>query len=254
MNWGVRMTNSELLKSSNVVITGGASGIGASLVDFYLARGSRVYSLDLTPADSAAHHILCDVRDHSSISDAMTKVRRDCETIDVLIANAGVVPSWQSTENVDLDDFTRVIEINLIGVMATLKYAAPLMRSPGGSIVITGSINSWKGDPNLASYVASKHGVLGLIKSAALDLGARGIRVNGVGPGPVATQALRSRILARNENDEVRADAYFSRLAESTALKRIATVEEVIHAIDFLASPLSSGITGELINVDGGVL
>jgi NAD(P)-dependent dehydrogenase (short-subunit alcohol dehydrogenase family) len=95
---------------------------------------------------------------------------------------------------------------------------------------------------------------LGLIKSAALDLGSRGIRVNGVGPGPIATNALRERILSRNENDESRTDAYFERLAQSTALRRIATVDEVIHAIDFLASPLSSGITGELINVDGGVL
>ena len=247
------MTNSEL-SVSTVVITGGSSGIGAALVDFYLARGSRVFSLDLNPSGSRAIEIDCDVRDANSVSSAMAKVRNDSPRIDVLIANAGVVPSWQSTENIDLEDFTRVIEINLIGVAATLKYAAPAMRSPGGSIVITGSINSWKGDPNLASYVASKHGVLGLIKSAALDLGPKGIRVNGVGPGPVATDALRNRILSRNENDHDKADAYFERLAQGTALKRIATVEEVIHAIDFLASPLSSGITGELINVDGGVL
>ena len=247
------MTNSELSEST-VVITGGSSGIGAALVDFYLARGSRVFSLDLNPSGSSAIEIDCDVRDANSVSSAMAKVRNDSARIDVLIANAGVVPSWQSTENLDLADFTRVMEINLIGVAATLKYAAPAMRSPGGSIVITGSINSWKGDPNLASYVASKHGVLGLIKSAALDLGSRGIRVNGVGPGPIATNALRERILSRNENDESRTDAYFERLAQSTALRRIATVDEVIHAIDFLASPLSSGITGELINVDGGVL
>jgi NAD(P)-dependent dehydrogenase (short-subunit alcohol dehydrogenase family) len=247
------MTNSELSEST-VVITGGSSGIGAALVDFYLARGSRVFSLDLNPSGSRASEIDCDVRDANSVSSAMAKVRNDSARIDVLIANAGVVPYWQSTENIDLEDFARVIEINLIGVAATLKYAAPAMRSPGGSIVITGSINSWKGDPNLASYVASKHGVLGLIKSAALDLGPKGIRVNGVGPGPVATDALRNRILSRNENDHDKADAYFERLAQGTALKRIATVEEVIHAIDFLASPLSSGITGELINVDGGVL
>jgi NAD(P)-dependent dehydrogenase (short-subunit alcohol dehydrogenase family) len=247
------MTNSELSEST-VVITGGSSGIGAALVTFYLARGYRVFSLDLYPSGSSAIEIDCDVRDANSVSSAMAKVRNDSARIDVLIANAGVVPSWQSTENLDLADFTRVIEINLIGVAATLKYAAPAMRSPGGSIVITGSINSWKGDPNLASYVASKHGVLGLIKSAALDLGSRGIRVNGVGPGPIATNALRERILSRNENDESRTDAYFERLAQSTALRRIATVDEVIHAIDFLASPLSSGITGELINVDGGVL
>ena len=244
------MTNSNQI----VVITGGSSGIGAALVDFYLKKNSRVFSLDITDGKNGAEHIDCDVRIERSISDAMTKVRNDSHPIDVLIANAGVVPSWQAIDATDIEDFRRVIEINLIGAMATLKYGAPLMRSPGGSIVLTGSINSWKGDPNLASYVASKHGVLGLIKSAAMDLGSRGIRVNGVGPGPIATEALKERILRRHEHDEIKAQEYFDRLAQGTALKRIATVEEVIHAIDFLASPLSSGITGELINVDGGVL
>ena len=244
------MTNSNRI----VVITGGSSGIGAALVDFYLKRNSRVFSLDLSSSGSRATHIHCDVTDAASIEEALAQVRSDSSFIDVLIANAGVVPSWQSTSEIDIADFRRVIEINLIGAAATLKYAAPVMRSPGGSIVITGSINSWKGDPNLASYVASKHGVLGLIKSAALDLGARGIRVNGVGPGPIATDALRSRILSRHGNDEALTAQYFEKLAAGTALRRIATVDEVIHAIDFLASPLSSGITGELINVDGGVL
>lgn len=244
------MTNSNQI----VVITGGSSGIGAALVDFYLKKNSRVFSLDITDGKNGAEHIDCDVRIERSISDAMTKVRNDSHPIDVLIANAGVVPSWQAIDATDIEDFRRVIEINLIGAMATLKYGVPLMRSPGGSIVLTGSINSWKGDPNLASYVASKHGVLGLIKSAAMDLGSRGIRVNGVGPGPIATEALKERILRRHEHDEIKAQEYFDRLAQGTALKRIATVEEVIHAIDFLASPLSSGITGELINVDGGVL
>ena len=247
------MTNSNL-SGSTIVITGGSSGIGASLVDFYLDRSAHVFSLDLNPRTSKATHIDCDVRNPDSVSEAMAKVRNDSERIDVLIANAGVVPSWQSTEEMDLADFARVIEINVIGVASTLKYATPLMRSPGGSIVITGSLNSWKGDPKIASYVASKHGVLGLIKSAALDLGPKGIRVNGVGPGPIATEALRNRILSRNENDERKTDAYFERLAEGTALRRIATVDEVINTIDFLASSLSSGITGELINVDGGVL
>lgn len=247
------MTNSNH-SDSTVVITGGSSGIGAALVDFYLAKNSQVFSLDLAQRQTTAIQIVCDVRNPDSVADAMAKVGNASDRIDVLIANAGVVPSWQSTADLDIEDFTRVISINLIGVATTLKFAAPLMTSPGGSIVITGSINSWKGDPNLASYVASKHGVLGLIKSSALDLGPRGIRVNGVGPGPVATEALRERIFTRNNHDQVKTDAYFQRLAEGTALQRIATVEEVIHAIDFLASPLSSGITGELINVDGGVL
>ena len=248
------MTNPELNSSSVIVITGGSSGFGEALADFYLKKTQNVYSLDINRGSTRAHHISCDVRSEDSIRSAMESIRGKSEHIDVLIANAGVVPSWQSTESLDISDFRRVVEINLIGVAATLKYAAPLMRAPGGSIVITGSINSWKGDPNLASYVASKHGVLGLIKSAAIDLGVKGIRVNGVGPGPVATEALKNRILSRNNGDSKAADQYFERLAHSTALKRIATVEDVVHAIDFLASPLSAGITGELINVDGGVL
>lgn len=248
------MTNSELNESSVIVITGGSSGFGEALANFYLKKCRNVYSLDITHGSTSAHHISCDVRSEDSIQAAMEEIREKSQHIDVLIANAGVVPSWQSTESLDISDFRRVVEINLIGVAATLKHGAPLMRSPGGSVVITGSINSWKGDPNLASYVASKHGVLGLIKSAAIDLGAKGVRVNGVGPGPVATEALKSRILSRNNGDERAANLYFERLAESTALKRIATVEDVVHAIDFLASPLSAGITGELINVDGGVL
>jgi NAD(P)-dependent dehydrogenase (short-subunit alcohol dehydrogenase family) len=248
------MTNAEINENSVVVVTGGSSGFGEALIDFYLRKTQNVYSLDINPGTSHAHHITCDVRDENSVQKAFEIIRDQSNQIDVLIANAGVVPTWQSTDSLDIPDFRKVLEINLIGVAVTLKHAASLMRSPGGSIVITGSINSWKGDPNLASYVASKHGVLGLIKSTAIDLGGKGIRVNGVGPGPVATEALKSRILARNNNDVEAANSYFERLAESTALKRIATVDDVVHAIDFLAGPLSSGITGELINVDGGVL
>lgn len=248
------MTNDGLNQSSNVVITGGGSGFGKSLVDHYLRITPHVFSLDLSIIGSDATEIECDVQDEDSVRIAMQEIGSKVGHIDVLIANAGVVPSWQRTEDLDISDFRRVIEINLIGVATTIKHAAALMRSPGGSIVITGSINSWKGDPNLASYVASKHGVLGLIKSAAIDLGSRGIRVNGVGPGPVATEALKGRILARNDGDERAANEYFDRLAKSTALGRIATVEDVVNTIDFLASARANGITGELINVDGGVL
>ena len=248
------MTNDRLNSPSNVVITGGHSGFGRALVDFYLKTTPNVFSLDLHTTGTGATEIQCDVQDEESMRIAMEQIGSRVDQIDVLIANAGVVPSWQSTESLDIADFRRVVEINLIGVATTIKHATPLMRTPGGSIVVTGSINSWKGDPNLASYVASKHGVLGLIKSAAIDLGSRGIRVNGVGPGPVATDALKGRILARNNGDERAADAYFERLAKSTALGRIATVADVVNTIDFLASSRANGITGELINVDGGVL
>jgi NAD(P)-dependent dehydrogenase (short-subunit alcohol dehydrogenase family) len=126
------------------------------------------------------------------------------------------------------------------------------LRKGSGTVVVTGSINSIKGDPNIASYVASKHAALGIIKSAALDLGRDGIRVNGVAPGPIATKALISRIEKRLAENNGTLDEYLVKIADQTALGRIATEEEVINTIEFLALELSSGITGQLISVDCG--
>jgi NAD(P)-dependent dehydrogenase (short-subunit alcohol dehydrogenase family) len=134
----------------------------------------------------------------------------------------------------------------------TISHGSKLLKKGSGTIVVTGSINSTKGDPNIAAYVASKHAALGIIKSAALDLGRDGIRVNGIAPGPVATKALISRIESRLRESGTSLDEYLEKLAGQTALGRIATEEEVINTIEFLASDLSSGITGQLISVDGG--
>ena len=248
------MTNSK-----TIVVTGANSGIGASIANHFFESGHRVISLDLssdsTTRDPGIRSIICDVSDENSTTSAMNQVRNDFGLIDVLIVNAGVVPTWQSTEKIDIADFERVLRVNLLGSVITLKAATKHLRSPGASVVMTGSINSWKGDPNIASYVASKHGIAGVVKSSALDLGKRGIRVNAVAPGAVLTDALRKRVLERNNNDASKADAYLAQLAATTtALGRIATIADVVHAVEFLASERSNAITGQLINVDGGVL
>ena len=111
----------------------------------------------------------------------------------MLVAAAGIVPPWRRVDELDLDEWDEVFAVNVRGIAATLKHAAPLIAD-GGAVVVIGSLNSWRGDPNIASYVASKHAVLGIVRSAALDLGRRGIRVNAVGPGPIATEALLARM------------------------------------------------------------
>ena len=138
------------------------------------------------------------------------------------------------------------------GIAAVLKHATPVLAD-GASVVLIGSLNSWRGDPNIASYVASKHAVLGITRSAALDLGRRGIRVNALGPGPVATDALLGRMAARERELGVPLAVALERAAEQTALGRIVTVDEVADAALFLASRLSSGITGQLLRVDAGM-
>ena len=143
--------------------------------------------------------------------------------------------------------------VNVRGIVATLKHAAPVLRD-GGAVVLIGSLNSWRGDPNIASYVASKHAVLGIVRSAALDLGRRGIRVNALGPGPVATDALLARMADRERKLGVPVAAALAAAAAQTALGRIVSVEEVADAALFLASGLSSGITGQLLPIDAGML
>ena len=146
-----------------------------------------------------------------------------------------------------------MFDVNVRGMVATLKHAAPLLRE-GSAVILIGSLNSWRGDPNIASYVASKHAVLGLTRSAALDLGRRGIRVNALGPGPIATEALLERMATRERERGIPVQQALETVAAQTALGRIATVDEVADAALFLASGLSSGITGQLLAIDGGML
>ena len=237
------------------VVTGGSSGIGSGIVKRFVASGARVISIDLKKPDyeiEFVEHISCDLTDEIAVSRAFQQISEKNQEIDVLCANAGIVPLWNRISETKFNDWKKVIDINVNALFLTISHGAKLLRKGSGVIVITGSINSVKGDPNIASYVASKHAALGIIKSAALDLGRDGIRVNGVAPGPIATSALISRIEKRLENSGGSLDGYLAKIAEQTALGRIATEAEVINTIEFLASDLSSGITGQLISVDCG--
>jgi 3alpha(or 20beta)-hydroxysteroid dehydrogenase len=172
--------------------------------------------------------------------------------LDAVVAAAGVVPAWQHPGEMDLDDFDRVLAINARGVANTVKHTSGVLGA-GSTITVVASLNSWRGDPNILSYAASKHAALGIVRSAALALGPGGIRVNAVAPGPIATEALRTRMASRLDVTGLPVDNALEQAARATSLGRIATAAEVADTIAFLTSDLSSGITGQLINVDGGI-
>jgi NAD(P)-dependent dehydrogenase (short-subunit alcohol dehydrogenase family) len=241
----------SLLAGRVVAVTGGARGLGAAIVCRFAGEGATGVVLDL-PSELGGElpdgwrGVEVDVRDDASVEAAFAEAGR----LDALVAAAGIVPGWASIRAIDLELWDEVFRVNVRGMISTLKHATV---ADGGAIVAIGSLNSWRGDPNIAAYVASKHAVLGIVRSAALDLGRRGIRVNALGPGPIATEALLARMRTRERELGVTVDDALASAAAQTALGRMATADEVAGAALFLASDLSSGVTGHLIPVDAGV-
>ncbi len=247
----------SLLSGTAALVTGGARGLGRAIVERYAEAGARGLAVDLAPpgdGDRLPEGWLfaeADVREERSLAIAFDMFRRDLGRLDVLVANAGVVPKWAATEALDLAEWDRVFAVNVRGVVATLKLAVPLMKAHGGSIIAMGSVNSWRGHGRQCAYTASKHAVLGIVRAAAQDLGRYGIRVNMLGPGPVATEALMERIEARAAQGGPAVGEVIERYAE-TALGRMPTLGDVADAALFLASDLSAGLTGLAIPVDAG--
>lgn len=243
------------LAGRSAVVTGGATGIGAAVAQALATAGARGAVVDLAASEDRPSDwlgIAADVRDDASVAAAFDTIRDGLGQIDVLVAAAGIVPPWSDVATLDLDEWDEVFRVNARGVASTLLHASPLLGD-GASIVVIASLNAWKGDRNLAAYTASKHAVLGLVRSAALDLGRRGVRVNAIAPGPVATDAMLARMRRREETISIPVDEALAAAGRATMLGRIATVGEVADAALFLASDLSSGITGHLLPVDGGI-
>jgi NAD(P)-dependent dehydrogenase (short-subunit alcohol dehydrogenase family) len=243
----------SLLDGKWAVVTGGASGIGAAIVARFAAASARGVVLDLDlgrsklPAGWEGREV--DVRDDGAMGQAFAAIE---PPIDVLVTCAGIVPGWAGIADLDVGQWDEVFAVNVRGTMLALRHATPRLRD-GGAAVAIASMNSWRGDPNIPSYVASKHAVLGIVRSAAMELGARNIRVNALGPGPIATEAMLARMATRERERGIPTGEALAAAAAQTALGRIATVDEVAAAALFLASDLSSAITGHLLPVDSGV-
>jgi NAD(P)-dependent dehydrogenase (short-subunit alcohol dehydrogenase family) len=245
-----------LLGGRRALVTGGAGGLGAAAVDRLAEAGATGVVLDLPAALPGSNArwpgIAVDVADDDSVHRAVEHSVEALGGVDAVVLAAGIVPPWRRTAELDMLEWDRVLAVNVRGVVSCLKHLAPHLPS-GATVTVIGSLNSWRGDPNIASYVASKHAVLGVVRSAALDLGRVGVRVNAVGPGPIATAALLGRMAARADLTGVAVEQALSSAAAATALGRMATAEQVADAILFLTSTLSAGVTGHLLPVDGGI-
>ncbi|QSZ30463.1 hypothetical protein DSL72_000017 [Monilinia vaccinii-corymbosi] len=242
------------LQGKVIAITGGASGIGLATAKLLSARGAIVCIGDISrqSLDSAlggvfpaqAKGSIVDVSNRTSVDDWVGEILDEFGKLDGAANCAGVVGKHHGTRKVqDLDDeeWDKIIAVNLTGMMYCLR-AEILKMEDGGSIVNVASVAGMQGFAESGAYVASKHGVIGLTRSAAREVGDRNIRVNAVAPGPIDTPLLEQ---ARRINPN--AGNY-----DTSAIKRLGTVEEIAAIIVFLLSGESSFVTGSVYAGDGG--
>ena len=225
------------LEGKTALVTGGTAGIGLAVARAYVNEGARVViggrraeGAEIA-RDAGCEFVLLDVSDEESVAGAFS------EPLDILVLNAGIAQTPGPIKRLDGDVAREVVDVNLLGVFWGLKHG-PRHMNDGGSIVITSSISAVAGTTFEALYGATKAGVSSLARSAAIDLGKRGIRVNAVQPGPTWTDM--------NPMPE--------RFLEIAApLGRKGTVEDMTGLYVFLASDASSYITGQGVSVDGGL-
>jgi len=243
-----------------ILVTGGAGGIGLAIAQTFLDLGATVALVDIDQealseraagldAGDRVVTIQADVSDEQSVREFVSRAVDALGTIDVFCNNAGIEGPVGDLVDVDVADFDRVIGINLRGMFLGLKHVLPHMTGRGrGSVINTSSVAGLDGSAGLSPYIASKHGVTGLTKAAALEVASTGVRVNSIHPSPVNTRMMRS-IEAGGGNAEAQRQAFESGIP----VGRYGEPTDIANLVAFLGSDESSFITGAQYRVDGGM-
>jgi len=244
----------QLIKNKVVLVTGAAAGIGAGVARLFSEEGAHVFLVDIDGAQAenvAATHqanggsafaFRADVRDRDQMAEVVEDAVSRFGHIDILINNAGVYPRQGFLEMTEAQ-WDAVQDINLKSVFHCTKLVLPYMvRQKSGAVVNISSVTFFLGMKNLTHYIASKGAIIGFTRSLAREIGEHNVRINCVTPGAVETEGER-KIVSKQEADTV---------MELQSLKRRISPLDLARVCLFLASDLSSGMTGQTLNVDGG--
>lgn len=237
------------------VVTGGAGGIGQATCELLGRRDATVIVTDysegaasnvasvIVSTGGVAESMFLDVGEEVQVSRAVATIRRDYGHIDILVNAAGVA-GLVSSVDLSLAEWRRVLDVNLLGTFLVCREVGAVMLGQGaGSIVNVASTAGLTGASRMAHYSASKHGVIGLTRSLAVEWGPFGVRVNCVCPGPTETALLRN----------VMGSEFVAAAAARVPLRRIGTARDQAESIAFLSSSAAQFITGSVISVDGGI-
>ena len=252
------MSGPGRLTGKVALVTGAARGIGAATAHRFVTEGAQVVlaarraeegealARELNAqSQGAAHFVELDITSESAWTTAVSAADRQFGGLDVLVNNAGMI-RVKPLEETDLETFRKVIDTNLIGAFLGIKAVmAGMAARGGGSIVNFSSVQGLEGRENMSAYASSKFGVRGLSKTAAIELGPKGIRVNVVVPGPTKTKMTERKGWT---------DAQYNEAYGGYPLGRMAEADEIAEVVLFLASDAASFCTGADYVVDGGVL
>ncbi len=249
------MVTARELEGQVAIVTGAARAIGRETAETLAARGATVVSIDLLPADATvaaiearggrARAITGDVTDEIAVARAMDSVLEEYGRIDVLVNNAGLYagierrPFWE----IDLDEWERVLAVNVRSVFLCSRQVAVPMRAAGsGRIVnIASNVVTW-GMPNFMHYVTSKAAVVGMTRCMARELGPSGIAVNAVAPGLVTTEIT----------EQTMSEEYRRQVAQGQCLQEAIVPSDIAEAVAYLAGPAARMVTGQTLLVNGG--
>ena len=275
-------TGTRGLEGSVAFISGAARGQGRSHAVRLAREGVKIIGFDLCQqvntvpfemaglddlaeterlvkeAGSEMLATVADVRDQEQVDTALRAGLDRFGRLDIVLANAGIIHNYKKTWMIDDDDFRNVLDVNIVGVWHTAKAAVPHMieQGTGGCVVLTGSGASVSGIPNLAGYVASKHAVLGLMRTMAKELGRYQIRVNAVMPGNCNTPMFDNdgiRRLYVPEAEDPSTDVFLQRAAAMSPMRNpYVEPNDVSDAIAYLVSPAGRWVSGVALPIDGG--
>lgn len=245
----------ELLKNKKALVTGSSRGIGRKIAEVFLANGAEVWGLCTKPSAAKAelesfaaengtkfHEICADASNHAQLAEVVKAALVEAGGFDVLVNNAGITKDGLSFR-MKMEDWQKVIDINLTGVfVASQIVSSDMIRKKSGSIINMSSISGVHGEGGQVNYSASKAGLIGYTKALCKEVGSRGVRVNAVAPGFIDTEMTQA------VKQEIR-DGWVQQIP----LRRAGQVEDVANTVLFLASDMSTYITGQVIGVDGGL-
>jgi NAD(P)-dependent dehydrogenase (short-subunit alcohol dehydrogenase family) len=247
-----------------VLVTGAAGGLGQRMAQRFADEGARLVlsDLELEPlkylADSLnAESVIKagDIADESLSKSLVQLAIEQFGRLDIAVNNAGVAQGFLKLPHIPSEAARRIIDVNLLGVFYALKHQLPIMEKQnrtsarGGAIINIASVFGIAGGPRLSVYSASKHGVIGLTKSAAAEYARKGIRVNAVCPSFARTKML-SDFFRLDGKEQVE---FAAELTRGGPMKRWAEIDEVVEVILFAADPKNSFMTGSSLSVDGGI-